>query len=215
MTNENRKSETDIQKAAGFVTAGGRSSRMGRDKAWLDVGGKTMIERVIQALAPATSSVNIIANSDEYKRLGFPVFADTNIGIGPVEAIRTALWNAPTSRVVLAGCDMPFVTTELFSFLLDISGSYQAIIPTGPDGRLEPLCAVYSTEARAALTSLIESGGRKVSLLIDRVPTRIIAFKELYHLPGAKFFFQNVNTAEEYARAVEIIRNTAESRTES
>src|SRR5215210_3145272 len=130
---------------AGFVTAGGRSSRMGRDKAWLDVGGQTMIERVISALAPATSSINIIANSADYKRLGFPVFADTNIGIGPMEAIRTAIANASTSRVVLVGCDMPFVTTELFSFLLSIVGACEAIVPIGPDGRLEPLCAVYST----------------------------------------------------------------------
>ena len=56
---------------------------------------------------------------------------------------------------------------------------------------------------------MIESGGRKVSMLFDLVPTRIIPFNELYHLPGAEFFFQNVNTASEYARAVEIIRKAA------
>ncbi len=179
---------------------------MGRDKAWLKLGGRAMIERVIAALAPVASSLAIIANDDEYKRLGFPVFADTHIGVGPLEAIRTALANAATRRVVLVGCDMPFVTPELFRFLLGIEGDYQAIVPVGPDDRLEPLCAVYSTEAIAPVTSLIQSGERKVSRLFNIIPTRMVAFDEIAQLRGALFFFQNINTPEEYARAVELMQ---------
>ena len=67
---------------------------MGRDKAWLEIDGLSMIERVIAALAPVTTSVAIIANSDDYNRLGLPVFGDTNKGIGPLEAIRVALETA-------------------------------------------------------------------------------------------------------------------------
>src|SRR5262249_35555738 len=92
----------------GFVTAGGRSSRMGRDKAWLMLDGRAMIEHVVTALSPATDAVAIIANDDEYKKLGLPVFADSKAGIGPLEAIRTALANSKTERVLLVGCDMPF-----------------------------------------------------------------------------------------------------------
>src|SRR5258705_9801290 len=113
--------------AAGFVTAGGRSSRMGTDKAWLELGGRAMIERVIAALAPVASPVAIIGNDPRYSRLGLQVFADINVGVGPLEAIRTALANSSTERVVLAGCDLPFVTSELFSFLLNVEGKHQAV----------------------------------------------------------------------------------------
>ena len=102
--------------ATGFITAGGLSSRMGKDKAWLELGGRAMIEHVIAALVPVTPRVAIIANSLAYGRLGFPIFADSQTGIGPLEAIRAALSNAVNPRVVLVGCDLPFVTAELFSF---------------------------------------------------------------------------------------------------
>lgn len=190
---------------SGFVTAGGRSSRMGRDKAWLELGGQTMIERVIAALNPVTTSVAVIANSSEYEQLGLPVYSDAHIGIGPLEAIRVALATARTPRVVLVGCDLPFVTAELFSFLLSLKGDYQAIVPVGADERLEPLCAVYSTAALEPVTHLIKSGGRKVSMLFEQIPTRLVTFSEISHLPGAELFFENVNTQEEYLRAVEVI----------
>ncbi|MGA9769072.1 MAG: molybdenum cofactor guanylyltransferase [Blastocatellia bacterium] len=189
----------------GFVTAGGRSSRMGRDKAWLELDGQTMIERVIAAIKPVTTEVAVIANSPEYERLGLPVYPDTQIGIGPLEAIRTALAKASTPRVVLVGCDLPFVTAELFSFLLGLKGDHQAIVPVGADERLEPLCAVYSTEALASVTRLIESGGRKVSLLFEQIRTRRVVFDEICHLPGAELFFENVNTHEQYLHALEVL----------
>lgn len=178
---------------------------MGRDKAWLELDGQTMIERVIVAIKPVTTSVSIIANSPEYERLGLPVYSDTHTGIGPLEAIRTALANARTPRVLLVGCDVPFVTTELFSFLLRLKGDYQAVVPVGADERLEPLCAVYSTDALSRVTGLIENGRRKVSLLFEQVRTRLVTFDEIGHLPGAGLFFENVNTPEEYSRALEVL----------
>lgn len=195
--------EDEMMNASGFVTAGGRSSRMGKDKAWLDLGGQSMIERVIAALTPVTASVSIIANGLEYARLGFPVFADIQQGIGPLEAIRTALANTHSARAVLVGCDLPFVTTELFRFLLNIGGDYQVVLPVGPDGKLESLCAIYCKQMLPMVTELIESGERKVSLLFDRVATRFVVFEELCHLRGSELFFENVNTPTDYARAIE------------
>jgi len=177
---------------------------MGRDKAWLRLGDSTMIERVIAALKPVTQSLAIIANSQEYEALGLPVFRDTYIGIGPLEAIRTALANSPTRYILLAGCDLPFVTQELFSLLFGAAGDYQAVVPVGPDRRLEPLCAVYTTDALPDLVKLIESGERKVSRLFDRIPTRIVDFQELSHLKGSSLFFENINTPEEFDRAIKL-----------
>jgi molybdenum cofactor guanylyltransferase len=189
--------------ATGFITAGGRSSRMGTDKAWLELGGRAMIEQVIAALAPVASSVAIIANSPEYARLGLPLFADKQTGVGPLEAIRTALANSATSRIVLVGCDLPFVTADLFRFLFNIPGDHQAVVPVGADGKLEPLCAIYAAEVLPLVTNLIAGGGRKVSLLFDLIPTRVVPFDELRHLKGAELFFENVNTPGDDTRATE------------
>ena len=161
-----------------------------------------MIERVIAAIRPVTSSITVIANSGEYARLGLPVVADTYVGIGPLEAIRTAMANSPTPRAVLVGCDLPFVTSQLFSYLLSIEGSYQAIVPVGPDERLEPLCAIYSAQSLESVTALIESGERKVSRLFELIPTRFVAFDEVRRLRGSGLFFENVNTVEDYRRAI-------------
>lgn len=187
----------------GFIAAGGHSSRMGRDKAWLELGGRAMIEHIMAAVAPVTEKLAIIANSQAYERLGLPVFNDTYRDIGPLEAIRTALSNTDTPRVILVGCDLPFVTTDLFKLLLSIPGGHFATVPLGVDGTLEPLCAVYQRDALPEVTELIEEGVRKVSLLFDRVQTRLVAFEELRHLNGSSVFFENINTPEDYSRARE------------
>jgi molybdopterin-guanine dinucleotide biosynthesis protein A len=193
----------------GFIAAGGRSSRMGRDKAWLEIGSRTMIEHVIAALLPVTERVAVIANAPEYSRLGLPIFADANTGVGPLEAIRTSLANARAPRVALVGCDLPFVTSELFRFLLEIKGDHQALIPIGANERLQPLCALYSVAALDCVTELIKRGERKVSKLFDLVPTRLVAFDEMRHLQRSELFFQNVNTPEDYALACKVIHQVS------
>jgi molybdenum cofactor guanylyltransferase len=190
-------------KAEGFVTAGGKSSRMGRDKAWLEVDGVTMIERVIAALRPVTERVTIIANRPEYTRLNLPVIADLHPGIGPLEAIRTALSHSRQPIVALAGCDLPFVTPQLFAHLLRFGGEAQAVVPLDDGGRFEPLCAVYSISALAAVNELIAAGERKVSRLFERIPTRFVSFNELDYLDGARRFFDNINSPQDYQRAIE------------
>jgi molybdopterin-guanine dinucleotide biosynthesis protein A len=207
----------DMLKATGFVTAGGRSTRMGRDKALLELGGRPIIEHIIEALQPVTSGLAVIANSDEYRRFGLPVYADTNRSIGPLEAIRTALANSPTPLVILTGCDMPFVTSELFAHLLEVANEIPqgtteagqltpdfpfAVVPLNEEGKPEPLCAVYSTAALEAVSDLIGEGGRRVSLLFEKIACRLVSFGEISHLQNSDFFFENLNTPEDFERAV-------------
>ena len=185
----------------GFVTAGGRSSRMGKDKAWLEIDGRPMVQRVIDEMLRVTPAVSVIANNPEYGRLGLPVLADLNSGVGPLEAIRVALASSLAPTVLLVGCDLPFVTAELLGFLLAHVEGAQVTVPLSPEGQLEPLCAIYSTEVLGQVTALIETGERKVSRLFDRVRTRLIPFEDLSHLAGAERFFMNVNTQQDYVRA--------------
>jgi len=190
--------------ATGFITAGGQSSRMGTDKAWLILDEKPMIEHVINALAPATDALAIIANSAAFSKFGFEVFSDSQTGVGPLEAIRTALANSRTPRVLLVGCDLPFVTTELFKLLLSLESDHYAVVPIGPDGRQEPLCAIYDIRALATVSRLIEEGHRKISILFDNVPTRFIPFELINSLPRSELFFENINTPGDYERVLKL-----------
>jgi len=80
------------------------------------------------------------------------------------------------------------------------------VVPVGADGKLEPLCAVYSAEVLPVVTNLIARGERKVSLLFDPISTRVVLFDELHHLKGAELFFENVNTPQDYTRATESLQ---------
>jgi molybdopterin-guanine dinucleotide biosynthesis protein A len=188
--------------ATGFITAGGRSSRMGINKAWLEIEGQSLIERTVASVRAVTSSVAIIANTEGYGRLGVPVFADTRQGVGPLEAVRVALSHTQTNRILLVACDLPFLTTELFSFLLSIPSTEQAIVPLSADNQLEPLCAIYCKNSLAAVEEMIEHGQRKMAKLFEMVPTRFVEFKEIRELDGAHLFFENINTPEDYDRAL-------------
>jgi molybdopterin-guanine dinucleotide biosynthesis protein A len=217
-----------MKQATGFVTAGGGSKRMGEDKALLRLGSRTVIEYVIEALQPVTTGVALIANRPEYQRFGLPVFADAHAGIGPLEAIRTALANSPTPLVILAGCDMPFLSSDLFALLLYIASQQTpmtlvpglqtpdhrlltpdfpyAVVPLNEAGLPEPLCAVYATRALETVTGMIDSGVRKVSLLFEKLPCRLVSFAEIRHLENSTIFFENLNTPQDYERARKKIR---------
>lgn len=188
--------------ATGFITAGGRSSRMGIDKAWLEIDGQALIERTLASVRAVTSSVAIIANAEGYGSLGVPVFADRQRGVGPLEAVRVALSHTQTNRVLLIACDLPFLTPELFSFLLSIPSTSQAVVPLSSDNQLEPLCAIYCKASLENVENLIERGERKMAKLFEEVPTRFVAFEEIRHLDGAHLFFENINTPEDYERTL-------------
>jgi len=186
----------------GFITAGGKSSRMGTDKAWLEVGGQPLINRVISALKPVFSEISIIANSDQYEKLGYPVFRDRRSDIGPLEAIATALSNASKPRVLLVSCDMPFLTSEFLKYLVRLKDKSLIIVPEDSKKMLEPLCAIYSITILNTIEGLITKGHRKVSDLFEEVPIRRVRFDQFSKLANSKLLFENVNCPADYERAV-------------
>ena len=181
---------------------------MGIDKAWLEIDGQPLIERTLASIRTVTSTVAIIANTNGYGNLGVPVFADTHQGVGPLEAVRVALSHTQTKRVLLVACDLPFLTPELFSFLLSIP-STSNVVPLSADNQLEPLCAIYCKGSLEVVKTLIERGERKMAKIFDEVPTRFVEFNEIRELDGANLFFENINTPEDYERALLRIKTSS------
>ena len=202
-------SAIDMLDIEGFITAGGKSSRMGVDKAWLEIGGRPLISRVISALEPVVSQISIIANSGGYEHLGYPVFGDRRPNIGPLEAIATALSHASKPRVLLVSCDMPFLTSEFLKYLVDFPDKSPIIVPEDCKKMLEPLCAIYSIKVLKTVERQIIRGHRKVSDLFEEVPTRRIRFEQFAHLGNSKMLFENINTPADYERAIKAVEGEA------
>jgi molybdopterin-guanine dinucleotide biosynthesis protein A len=199
----------------GFIQAGGRSSRMNRDKAWLEIDGVPMIERALAAAGPVAGRLGIIVNAanpriERYEKLagsrGAKLIFDMHEHLGPLGGIHTALAHcgAGESALILA-CDLPFITTEFLSFIRDIhqTNDPQSItVPMDQSNRLQPLAAIYNQSLKPTVERMIAANELKVDLLYSRVSTRRTPFAEFAHLPDSERFFINVNTPEEYMSAL-------------
>jgi molybdopterin-guanine dinucleotide biosynthesis protein A len=206
----------------GFIQAGGRSSRMRLDKAWLEIDGVPMIERAVAAAKPAAGSLGIIVNAanpqvERYERLAESCDArlifDLHERLGPLGGIHTALAHcgAGESALILA-CDLPFITTEFLSFLCNvhqgedpqsaIRNPQSITVPLDQSNRLQPLAAIYDQSLEAVVSRMLAANEFKVDLLHSRVSTRRVGFAEFAHLRDAERFFINLNTPEEYQAAL-------------
>ena len=196
-----------------FIQAGGRSSRMGTDKAWVEINDRTMLEHVLVAAKPVAASLSIIIhpanpNTARYRRMAEQwnarLLDDLHDHYGPLGGIHTALkaCGEGESALVLA-CDLPFLTAEFLEFLCreHDARAAQATVPLGCDGRLQPLAAVYDQSCLAAVEERLALQELKVERLFGVVRTERIAFQEFAHLPGARKFFLNINTREDYRNA--------------
>jgi molybdenum cofactor guanylyltransferase len=102
---------------------------------------------------------------------------------------------------LVVACDLPRVKASLFHRLLSLRQDFDAVAPLQPDGRRQPLCALYCVaECLPRSSALIESGERKPVALLQSVSTRWVQFAELADLPGAEDFFDNINTPQDYLR---------------
>lgn len=176
------------------MLVGGRSSRMGRDKARLPFRGSSLGEFVARTVAEAAGSVVLVGDPAEYSEFPFPVIADRHPGAGPLGGILTALHHTSADWNLVVACDMPGVSAKGLGRILESAGQSgaDALVPTGPSGIPEPLCAVYHRRSLGGLEAAFGAGERKVTVALSRVRTTMLPFEELS-------LFQNVNTPEDWA----------------
>lgn len=193
-----------MSEVEGFILAGGASSRMGSDKAALALGGETFVRRVARALSGvAGGRVSLVSGRPGADAWGLPVVADVYEKCGALGGLHAALSRARAPLAAVVSCDLPFVTAELFARLVSLARGFDAAAPVQRDGRPQPLCAVYAAAACLPLCEeLLRSGERRPRELLRRARTRWVREQELTDLPGAELFFLNVNTPQDYARAL-------------
>lgn len=183
------------------ILAGGKSTRMGRDKALLLWNGRTLVEHVRNQFAACEKVLVSVADADRPTGISYPAVADERQGYGPLEGIYQLLAAAQTDWVFVAAADLPLVNEELLSCLLEALAAAQtdekgilAVIPCA-EGRVHPLCGLYHKRALAFLLTLFERGEHRVRALLDEMPVVYAAVEEHGIDPR---MLSNVNTPEEF-----------------
>jgi molybdenum cofactor guanylyltransferase len=173
---------------SGYVLAGGRSSRMGRDKARLPFRGGDLAGAVAAEVALASGKVTLVGHPD------LPGIADRYPGEGPLGGILTALHHSSTDWNLILACDMPEISAGFLTGLVAHAMQSQAdvVLPFDAGGRPQPLCAVYRRSALPTLEQHFAAGVRQVTRALDGLTVERLAVAELS-------LFQNVNTPEDWA----------------
>jgi molybdopterin-guanine dinucleotide biosynthesis protein A len=176
-----------------FIIAGGKSSRMGKDKAFLDFEGKMLIEHQINLLSKFTDKIIINANKiEKYLQFGLPIIRDLYDEKGKAGGIYTCLRASTSDINILVPCDTPLLSKAFFNKMLSEVDEHDCFIPQSFAG-LEPLCAVYKKSARSIFLEDIQDDKLKISKILDRLNTKYIYFKN-------NDLFLNVNTPEDYEK---------------
>lgn len=185
----------DLQIEA-FVLAGGKSSRMGRDKGLADFRGKPMISFVLGVLAKFNLPVSIIAHQEDYTKFGYPVYQDPIRDKGPMGGLLTAFENTKAEIVLLLSCDMPFISEEAVSKML-LAADSDRIVTASDDQRLHPLFGTYPVLLQQKLREQILAGNLKMRDFILKNPHSFLAFG----IGEEEGVFRNINTEKELREA--------------
>ena len=162
-------------KFSGAVLTGGRSSRFGQDKALYVYNGKPLAGWALESLAGADE--RFLVSSRPYD-LGVPVYPDLYPG-SSLGGLHAALVHAANNWVAVAACDMPFLTADYWQRLLAHTEGVQAVVVRGPDGKLEPLAALYRETLLPLAEAQLETGTFKLQTLLETAQTRILPWANL------------------------------------
>lgn len=192
----------------GFLQAGGGSTRFGSDKALVQLGGKTMLQRTGELLAGVCADVTIVAPDGKYADMQWPVLADRWPGQGPLGGILTALATMPNSKeetaawALIVSCDMPFLTTAFLAELCEraLRSAAFVVVPQSASG-LEPLCACWNSLAAVPLQTFFDAGVRKVTEAMRLLPMEVLDESVWKRFDTKGLLFWNMNTPEDFDEA--------------
>lgn len=166
---------------------------MGTDKAGLATDGVALAERAARMLERLCEPVALVGSAERHGHFGWPVLVDEVPGCGPLGGIVTALTASTADWNLILACDMPSVTVEFLEALCRRAenGDSECVVPCGPSGRMEPLCAAYRKECHGKLRAAIRERARKTSDVVQSLRCDVWKVES-----GA--LFRNVNTPDEW-----------------
>ncbi|MYE27774.1 MAG: molybdenum cofactor guanylyltransferase [Chloroflexi bacterium] len=192
------------------IIAGGRSRRMGRDKAFVELGGKALIERVIERSAGLGQAETILITNQpaQYAHLGLPMHGDILPDKGSLGGIYTALARAKSPDVLMLACDMPFVNTDLLLYMVEQCRDDIDIVVPRVAGYPQGLHAIYKKTCIAPIAEQLAANRLKIIRFYDQMRVRYLDEADCAPFDPLARSFANLNTPEELAEAERLLAAT-------
>ena len=186
------------------ILAGGKSKRMGRDKALIPVGDRALLSRVYAVAEEVFTDILVLSNLHTHlDKVRGPIVKDVIPRQGPMIGIVSALLYARTPYVFVLACDMPFLRKEAIEYVLTAARGEDIVIPKTEKG-FEPLHALYNRSCISPLLSAIERGRMKIPDIFPLLSVKVVEGKEVFASQGLSIF-TNINTEEDLSRAQSLI----------
>ena len=185
----------------GIILAGGKSSRMGKDKGMCNFKDKPLVEYAIDALKPFCGKILLSTNLTEgYEKYGLELINDEIKEIGPMGGIYSCLKKSKTKHNFVLSCDTPFIGKQLVKFIVDnISDDFDIVAPVHENSYLEPLCAYYNNSVMTNMNAFIERGDFKLMGLLKSLRLKQLVIDNTLGFYNSKLFI-NLNTSEDLLR---------------
>jgi molybdopterin-guanine dinucleotide biosynthesis protein A len=182
-------------KVTGIVLAGGKSSRMGKDKGLCTFYGKPMVLHAVELLRQVCDNIIISSNNPDYSQFGLPVVEDEIKNIGPLGGIYSGLKQTKSQDNFFLSCDMPMVTTDLVKYIVSEKEGFEIVIPMF-NGLPEPLCAYYNKQITDEMLEIIKSGEYKIQEIAKNFKVKFLPID--LHLPFySDGLFTNINSQKD------------------
>jgi molybdenum cofactor guanylyltransferase len=191
--------ESRIEDITGAILIGGKSSRMGKDKTFLEVEGRPIIERILEVFSASFERVLLVGDrAERFARYDIEVVPDLYPG-SALGGVYTGLLTAETEHIFVSSCDLPFPNQELLRYLCSLRDNFDAVVPETARG-YEPLFALYKKSCLVPINSQLERGDFCAYGYYPQVRIRYVEDEELERFDPDGRAFMNVNTPEEYAK---------------
>ena len=199
-----------------YILIGGHSSRLGTDKAFVEIDGMTLAIRALNTIRDSgiASKITFVAGNEtqfaiQAITLETPFIFDLVENRGPLGGLHAALSYARTEWIFLMACDYPFVSVEFIKFLSDtINDDFGAVVPIQSDGRIQPLCAFYNVKIALPTVEEIINAPRvppPMRDVVNSLNSRLVNAREYSHLNDSAHLFININTTSD----IDVIRKLA------
>lgn len=197
-----------------IILAGGKNRRLGRNKPMEVIGGKRLIEWVIERVRLLSTRTLVITSREQPD---LPLTAEAEVlvdiypGRGPLGGIYTGLLASKSEHSMVVACDMPFLNIDLMRYMMELSADYDAVVPRLETGKAEPLCAVYSRRCIDIMEAEIKHDRLEINKLLDLLNVRYIELAECQRFDPQLLTFFNINYPSDVDRAMSLFAENRSS----
>ena len=192
-----------------ILLAGGKSSRLGTDKAKVKLDGESvMIQAIAEKLSAVSDDIVVSSNGRRYDDITVPVrwVADVKPGAGSLMGLYSGLLAVKHDYAIAVACDMPFINIELLKYMMSLPRDYDALLPRIGD-KTEQLHSIYSKSCLPEMERFLESGRLKITAFLDEINVKFVPEDIINKYDPQHLAFFNVNTAEQLKEAQNILKN--------